>query len=207
METTPTTVAELVKAKALIIGDGYRAKNSELGPVGLPFARAGNVRGDFNFEGADLLAEENVPKARHKVSQPGDVVFTSKGTVGRFAFVRETTPRFVYSPQLCFWRVTDSDVIDARFLFYWMHTDSCEWQFEAMKEQTDMADFISLRDQMQMRLDLPHIDEQRAIGETLASLDDRAYFLRREAEHLVQLRQTLLPGLLAGTLPKTSTTA
>jgi len=201
-----TTVAELVRAGALVIGDGYRAKNSEMGPVGLPFARAGNVRGDFNFEGADLLAEENVPKAKHKVSRSGDVVFTSKGTVGRFAFVRETTPPFVYSPQLCFWRVADRDVIDPRFLFCWMHGESCQWQFEAMKEQTDMADFISLRDQMQMRLELPRIEEQRAVGETLGALDDRAYYLRREADHLFQLRQALLPGLLSGTLKKASRT-
>jgi type I restriction enzyme S subunit len=58
--------------------------------------------------------------AGSKVSEAGDVVFTSKGTVGRFAFVRDDTPRFVYSPQLCFWRSLDRQVIEPRFLYYWM---------------------------------------------------------------------------------------
>ena len=38
------------------------------------------------------------------------MVFTSKGTVGRFAFVKDDTPRFVYSPQLCYWRSLNADI-------------------------------------------------------------------------------------------------
>src|ERR1035441_9168353 len=116
------TASDLIARKVLYVGDGYRAKNSEMGPTGLPFARAGNINGGFLFDGADLLDEGNVPKAGNKVSVPADIVFTSKGTVGRFAFVRPSTPKFVYSPQLCFWRVLDSSVLDARFLLYWMQS-------------------------------------------------------------------------------------
>jgi type I restriction enzyme S subunit len=37
--------SELVKDKVLEIGDGYRAKNSEMDSEGPPFARAGNSKG------------------------------------------------------------------------------------------------------------------------------------------------------------------
>src|SRR5579883_1919428 len=94
-------VADLIESRALVIGDGYRAKNEELGTPGLPFARAGNVNQGFQFHDADRLALEHLPRAREKVSRAGDVVFTSKGTVGRIAFVRPETPEFVFSPQLC----------------------------------------------------------------------------------------------------------
>ena len=97
-------VSDLITNGILFIGDGYRAKNEELSPWGLPFARAGNVNDGFQFKNADCFPEENLDKVGNKVSMPGDVVFTSKGTVGRFAFVRQETPRFIYSPQLCFWR-------------------------------------------------------------------------------------------------------
>nr|MBI2905507.1 restriction endonuclease subunit S [Chloroflexota bacterium] len=113
-------VSQLMKDGKLVIGDGYRAKNEELASSGLPFARAGNINDGFRFGDADYFPEENLARIGNKVSQSGDVVFTSKGTVGRFAFVRSTTPRFVYSPQLCFWRSLDHREIDPRFLYYWM---------------------------------------------------------------------------------------
>src|SRR2546422_10440547 len=98
---TKWNTSDLIRARVLDIGDGYRAKNSEMGRKGLPFARAGNIDGGFEFESADILDERSLPKAGEKISRSGDVVFTSKGTVGRFAFVRDDTPTFVYSPQLC----------------------------------------------------------------------------------------------------------
>ncbi len=36
---TLTPIADLISAGELAINDGYRAKNSELSPNGLPFAR------------------------------------------------------------------------------------------------------------------------------------------------------------------------
>ena len=79
--------SDLIADGKLAIGDGYRAKNSELGSEGLPFARAGNINEGFHFEAADRFPEGELGRVGDKVSQPGDVVFTSKGTVGRLAFV------------------------------------------------------------------------------------------------------------------------
>src|SRR5256712_11209090 len=136
-------VSQLMGAGKLVIGDGYRAKNDELGSSGLPFARAGNINEGFLFDDADHFPEENLARVGNKVSQPGDVVFPSKGTVGRFAFVRPGTPRFVYSPQLCFWRSLDQEEIDPRFLYYWMFGREFFVQFKGVAGQTDMAEYVS----------------------------------------------------------------
>lgn len=90
-------VEVLLSEGALLINDGYRAKNSELSNTGIPFARAGNIDGGFHFEDADRVPAHTLANVGLKRSLPGDVVFTSKGTVGRFAFVRDSTPEFVYS--------------------------------------------------------------------------------------------------------------
>lgn len=166
-------IQALIDSGALVVNDGYRAKNTELGDVGLPFARASNVNNGFRLDDADRLLWDRVERAGIKRSRPGDVVFTSKGTVGRFALVRESTPEFVYSPQLCFWRVLDSTKIEARFLHYWMHGRECERQFNAAKGSTDMADYISLRDQRSMSITFPPVAEQRCIASVLGSLDDK----------------------------------
>jgi type I restriction enzyme S subunit len=185
------SIERLIDAGILAINDGYRAKNAELGEDGLPFARAGNVNGSFDFGNADRLAWQYVEKAASKRSRAGDVVFTSKGTVGRFAFVHDSTPEFVYSPQLCFWRIHDSSQIVPRFLHYWMHGSECQHQFHAAKGSTDMADYISLRDQRRMFITLPPIEEQSRIARILGSLDDKIENNRRIAETLERIAATL----------------
>ena len=47
------TVQSMIDEDTLVIGDGYRAKNSELSSEGrFPFARAGNISGGFYFQDA-----------------------------------------------------------------------------------------------------------------------------------------------------------
>jgi type I restriction enzyme S subunit len=184
-------VADLIAEGHLFVGDGYRAKNDELDVDGLPFARAGNINGGLNFQDADRFPEENLSRVGNKISRPGDVVFTSKGTVGRFAFVRENTPRFVYSPQLCFWRSLRPDVIDPRFLYYWMFGREFFVQYKGVAGQTDMAEYVSLTDQRRMHITLPTLREQREISEILGTLDDKIELNRRMNETLEEIAQAI----------------
>ncbi|MEJ8568628.1 restriction endonuclease subunit S [Elongatibacter sediminis] len=184
-------VSELISEGKLIVGDGYRAKISELARDGLPFARAGNINDGFQFLSGDCFPAEELPRVGNKVSQPGDVVFTSKGTVGRFAFVRPETPRFVYSPQLCFWRSCDKELIHSRFLYYWMFGREFFVQFKGVAGQTDMAEYVSLTDQRRMHITLPSPAEQRAIARILGTLDDKIELNRRMSETLEAMTRAL----------------
>ena len=113
-------ISELLNRRVLFIGDGYRAKNVEFGSTGLPFARVGNIgaKGELDLQGVDMFPEKDLHKVGNKISQPGDIAFTSKGTVGRFIFVKENMQRFVYSPQISFWRVLDCTEIEPRFYYF-----------------------------------------------------------------------------------------
>ncbi len=190
-EDSRPRIADLEASGVLVINDGYRAKNDELSLSGLPFARAGNINNGFHFNDADHFPEETLHKVGSKISQPGDVLFTSKGTVGRFAYVRPDTPRFVYSPQLCFWRVIDTSTINSRFLYYWMHYDEFTRQSNGVKGQTDMADYVSLRDQRAMRITLPSLSRQEAVANILGTLDDKIELNRRLNETLEEMARTL----------------
>ncbi|CAM3685202.1 restriction endonuclease subunit S [Cohnella lubricantis] len=184
-------VSDLITDGVLVIGDGYRAKNSELSGAGVPFARAGNIDGGFLFKGADCFPISTLNKVGEKISQVGDVVFTSKGTVGRFAYVDESVPQFVYSPQLCFWRSKNQEIIQSRYLYYWMQSKEFIFQMNAVKGQTDMADYVSLSDQRKMTITVPSIKVQSAISHILGSIDDKIELNRQMNETLDQMASTL----------------
>lgn len=184
MAGEPTPIVDLLNAGLLSINDGYRAKNSELSSTGIPFARAQNINNGFHFEDADRFPEEALASIGNKISAPGDVVFTSKGTVGRFALVRSDTPRFVYAPQLCFWRSLDHKRIDPRWLYYWMHSREFYVQYKGVAGQTDMAEYVSLGDQRRMKITVPDPEEQLAIAGVLGALDDKIEVNRKTARVL-----------------------
>ncbi|MGH9351786.1 MAG: restriction endonuclease subunit S [Terriglobia bacterium] len=184
-------VADLLRDGTLEIGDGYRAKNSEMGRSGLPFARAGNLNEGFHFEEADILSEESVWLAGEKISKPGDITFTSKGTFGRFAIVREDTTQFVYSPQLCYWRVKREGVIDRTFLYYWIQGADSMRQLNEVKGLTDMADYVSLTNQRKMWLSAPPLPLQRKISAILSAYDELIKNGRRRIRILEEMARAL----------------
>lgn len=193
-----TSVQSLIDHQLLVVGDGYRAKNAELASAGLPFARAGNIDAGFLFANTELLGWPAVMRAGTKISVPFDVVFTSKGTVGRFAFVSPMTPKFAYSPQLCFWRSVDHDVLSPFFLYHWMRSSRFLEQVDAVKGQTDMADYVSLTDQRSMRMACPKAGEHRRLRDEVATLWDLHFANTDESKTLTALRDALLPKLFSG---------
>lgn len=197
--TERVTAGALRSQSVLEIGDGYRAKNDEMGEPGLPFIRAGNLQGDIDTDDAEILSAQSVSSAGNKLSKAGDVAFTSKGTVGRFSFVTERTPQFVYSPQLCFWRSLDWKALAPSVLYTWMLTDEFQKQVNAVATQTDMAPYVSLQDQRRMLV--PKFpDAQQSLATKLDTLIARRSLNQSQSRTLAQLRDLLLPKLLSGAL-------
>ncbi len=190
--------SEVIATGILTISDGYRAKRTEFADDGLPFARAGDIRDGIRVGNTDLVGWRSVEKADHKVSRASDVVFTSKGTIGRFAFVTWRDPKVVYSPQLCFWRSDDHERLNPYFLLLWMQSGEFLRQVAAVAGQTDMAPYVSLRDQRRMLVALPPSDAQTQLGRLVAPMFERIANNRAESDTLAELRDALLPKLISG---------
>ncbi len=191
-------VAELERTSTLLIGDGYRAKRSELAETGIPFVRAGNVNGTIITDGAELLGWPAIAKAGVKRSKVWDTVFTSKGTVGRIGLVTPATGDLVYAPQVCFWRTLNRETLSPLFLHLWMKSDLFTAQWKSVKGQTDMADFVSLSDQraMTMLLAPPHV--QHDFDSIVSPMIELIGSTAAESAKLAALRDYLLPRLLSG---------
>jgi type I restriction enzyme S subunit len=194
-------VADLISEGTLYIGDGYRAKNSELGDFGIPFVRAGDLNEGIDVRGADLLCEASVAiaTAQAKISKPGDVVFTSKGTIGRIARVGTDVPPFVYSPQLCYWRSLNVERLPPELLYCWMLSDDFRQQLDMVAHQTDMAPYVSLRDQRSMAMPV-FGEKRREATAVLSPILARISSATEESVTLVNMRNVLLPKLISGEL-------
>lgn len=181
------TFQQLIDEGILEIGDGYRAKNSELGEGGPIFLRAGHVTDStIEFEGVEHFRADVCEKVQGKVAKPGDTIVTTKGnSTGRTSYVRDEMPEFVYSPHLSYWRSLDHEQLVPRFLRYWSLATEFVSQLRGMMVSTDMAPYLSLTDQRRLRITLPSPRQQRFVGATLGALDDKIE-LNRRANHLLE---------------------
>jgi type I restriction enzyme S subunit len=172
---------QLLDEGLLEIGDGYRAKNNELGGTGPIFLRAGHVTDShIDFNGVDHFHEHLEEMVRSKMSKVGDTIITTKGnSTGRTSFVTERLPPFVYSPHLSYWRSRDPNKLCGGFLRYWSQGVEFIEQLSGMKASTDMAPYLSLTDQRRLSITLPPLAEQKAVATVLGALDDKIELNRR----------------------------
>lgn len=187
------TFRELIDDQIIEVGDGYRAKNAELGGEGVIFLRAGHVTDThIEFDGADRFGVGVEGRVESKMARPFDVVVTTKGnSTGRVAFVDDRMPSFVYSPHLSYWRALGAETVDAHFLRQWSRGREFHDQLTGLKASTDMAPYLSLRDQHRLRITLPPIEDQRRIAAVLGALDDRIEVNRRMNRTLEAMAQAL----------------
>jgi type I restriction enzyme S subunit len=194
-----TSVGELIKSGALVMSDGYRTKRSELGTAGYRIIRVADIEDDsVNFDGPDFVSDKYAAAIGSKVGKPGDILLSTKGTVGRVAVLPQTANPVVYSPQLCFFRVNSEHRVTRRLLQLWLSSDEFKEQASYRMNNTDMAPYINLVDIRSLRMTLPRIEDQLAIGGILDSLEERSQASRLENQMLASMRDALLPELVSG---------
>jgi type I restriction enzyme, S subunit len=197
--TRRSTLAELAAEKMIIFGDGYRTKRSEHGQPGLPILRVAEVmNGRIKPEFVDFVADSYRSAMGGKVSQAGDVILTTKGTVGRVAAITAKDPAFVYSPQLCYFRVLANPPLSSSYIYFWLRSSDFWQQAETRKSQTDMADYLSLTDIRKLTIPMSAPGPSQQSSPTLSGLLAQISACHEENKALVELRDALLPMLMSG---------
>ena len=168
---------DLQNAGILRVEDGnhgeYRPRRHEFTDHGTFFIRATDIdQGAIRFDSASAITEEALQRIRKGVGQPGDILFSHKGTVGKVALVQDDAPPFVCSPQTTFWRSLDPDLLDRRYLHAYLRSPGFIRQWWVRKGETDMADYVSLTAQRQLVVPIPPIAVQRSIGAAVGAFDD-----------------------------------
>jgi type I restriction enzyme S subunit len=190
------TVAQLQDAGSLLVEDGnhgeYRPLPHEFSALGVSFIRATDLGvGYVQFGSASRINDAARARIRKGIGAGGDVILSHKGTVGKIAFAPMDCEPFVCSPQTTFWRSLDQGAIDRRYLYYYLCSDDFRRQLDARKGETDMADYVSLTAQRELKVSLPPIDEQRSIGCILGALDDKIELNRRMNQTLESMARAI----------------
>jgi type I restriction enzyme S subunit len=178
------TVAELQADGVLLVEDGnhgeYRPRSDEFVDHGVAFIRAADMDGGrVLFEKAERINDVARTRIRKGIGRPGDVLLSHKGTVGKVSLVSDDAPPFVCSPQTTFWRTLDTSRLDRLYLYSYLRSPEFRAQLASRKGETDMADYVSLTAQRQLRVALPPVSVQLEIGATIGALDARMNLLRQ----------------------------
>ncbi|MGB8644611.1 MAG: restriction endonuclease subunit S [Anaerolineae bacterium] len=169
---------ELETTGDLFVQDGnhgeYRPRSNEFVKDGIPFVRAGDMKnGRIDFASAERINDAAFKRIRKGIAHPGDIILSSKGTVGSIAIAGNEYETFVCSPQTTFWRVNKCGKLNRRYLYYFMQSGEFVHQMDALKGQTDMAAYLSLTDQRKMWVRVPPLFVQQRIADILGALDDK----------------------------------
>lgn len=173
-DSSRVTLGQLARSGVLYLSDGYRTRRSEHGQPGFRIIRVADVLdGRVVLESPDFVSQKFHQQVGAKSGQPGDILLTTKGTIGRVAIMPMIDHAVVYSPQLCFFRVIDATVIHPGFLRYWFASPSFRRQASDRMHKTDMAAYINLADIRSLELQLPPVARQQGVAEILEALDEK----------------------------------
>ncbi|MFF9526099.1 restriction endonuclease subunit S [Streptomyces achromogenes] len=129
----------------------------------------------------------------------GDVLVTRTGTVGRCALVTGEQHQWLYT-QLVRLRLPEPDPVLAAYLTGYLSAGAAQRWMERRSAGATIPS-LSLRDLGTLPVLLPPAAEQKAIGETLAALDEKIRVHTEIARTTGEYRGILADLLMAGALP------
>ena len=170
------SVAKIGEISAII--DGDRGKNypkqHEFHDDGYClFLNTGNVtRQGFSFSSNMFITEEKDKAMRKGKLTRGDIVFTSRGTIGNIAYFSDTVPyeNIRINSGMVIIRVKE-DKVDQRYLYQLLKSN---YQRERMQSYiTGSAQpQLPIKNFIQIELPLPPLRTQRQIADILSAYDD-----------------------------------
>ncbi|WP_066381098.1 restriction endonuclease subunit S [Anabaena sp. CA = ATCC 33047] len=184
---------EFEKAPLEII-DGDRGKNypkqSDFSNSGYClFLNTGNVTSSgFNFSECNFISRERDAALRKGRLQKGDVLLTTRGTVGNTAWVDDTIPYSVMriNSGMVIIRPNTEKLLP-EFLYFFLRSPKFGEQVNSLTSGTAQPQ-LPIRDLKGIKIPLPPLEEQRRIAAILDKADD----VRRKRKQAIALTEELL---------------
>ena len=162
-----------------LITDGKHGDSEDQSHSGFYFLSVKDILGNrLVYENARQITEVDFSETNRRTNlQPGDVLFTNTGTIGRIAIAGDDprTYRTTFQKSVAILKPR-RDLIDPRFLYYLLHFDNANLsEFAAGTTQKNLL----LKDIRSFEVKVPPLREQHAIAHILGTLDDKIELNRR----------------------------
>ena len=182
-------VAEIIK------GISYRSADYSNSENGIAFVNLKSVArgGGYNADGIKYYAGQIKPS---QYVEPGDILIANtdltqtREIIGSPIIMPDIGRSACFSLDLSKIVVTDAEIVDHRYLFYYLKSPIVrEYMLAHSNGSTVMH--LSVKAVPNMEINLPPLDQQKKIANILGSLDEKIELNRRMNEALEQLGQDL----------------
>ena len=122
--------------------------------------------GRFISDTSEYLTEAAQKRFGIPIVEKGTLLLSFKLTVGRLCI---TTDRMLTNEAIAQLPIKDTNIVDRDFLYYYLKN----YNFHQLGSTSSIATAINSTYLKKMEIDLPPIDQQRAIAAVLSSIDDK----------------------------------
>ncbi|MFC1234418.1 restriction endonuclease subunit S [Vibrio sp. F74] len=196
--------SETFKTCGIKVTDGDRGKeypkSTDFSDSGFClFLSAQNVtKNGFKFETTQFIDSDKHQKLRKGTVTRGDLILTTRGSVGHFAYYDESIPYSTMRVNSGMVTLTaNENSIYPEYLY-------CLCRSMLIQHQIDIASFGSAQPQLtiqiinKLKLMLPTLREQQKIASVLTAADKEIEVLEAKLSHLKQEKKALMQQLLTG---------
>jgi type I restriction enzyme S subunit len=170
---------------------------------GVPVVLPRDLRGQ-RITTAEPATVPAVPSERARTLEKyllarGDILVTRTGNVGRLALVTGEHSGWLFHPNLVRLRLPDAGPARASYLVAYLSSGIAQDWVRA-RAAGSVIPSVSIRTLGELPVPLPPDAEQRAIGATLAALDDKIHWHTEIARATGEYRDALADALVTGVL-------
>ena len=156
------------------------------------FLNAGNVTSNgFDFSSCAFITSEKDRRMRKGKLSRGDVVLTTRGTVGNSAYFDQAVPydHIRINSGMVILR-TEDHALNSLYLYFFLRSKLFLSQIAALRTGSAQPQ-LPIRDINRVKIPIPPPPEQRAIAHILGTLDDKIELNRRMNETLEAMARAL----------------
>ena len=192
------SVEELINEK--IIDKPLNGNHGSIHPTqkdfvesGIPFVMASDIEsGRINYNTCKYISDETARGLKKGFAKCGDVLITHKASIGRVALVKENEyPFIVLTPQVTYYRINDSSILNNKFLMYYFTWNNFTELFTAWAQGGSTRAYLGITAQQKLPIVIPSISEQNKISDILSSLDKKIELNNEMNKTLEEMAQAL----------------
>ncbi len=194
-ETNTKNWRVLPMSKICSVGSSKRIYQSEQSPSGVPFWRISDLTSLITT--GTVTPELYIPEERYKelktqgqVPTPGDILITSRGTLGQ-CYIVKVNDRFYFQDGMISWLSGYMDGVTPLYISYLFTMPEFRKQIDSMQAGSTVA-YLSIAMIKKLKVMLPDIESQQQFASFVSKTEKTKNTISRSLEKLETLKKALM---------------